>query len=138
MKLTPRSLGRPDHIFQSLKGYEKNRRKCGEARSLTASGLRMTRVDSSPSPRIFAHVCPIVSCDAMLVTIAPMIAKNKLRDLCRGAIFTQDKKKNSIQVLSPFLIQLQINTHLQVSSLALCALRFFGVVRFSPGLSPPA
>ncbi len=29
----------------------------------------------------------------MLVTIAPMIAKNKLRDLCRGAIFLL--KKNS-------------------------------------------
>jgi hypothetical protein len=29
----------------------------------------------------------------MLVTIAPMIAKNKLRDLCRGAIFPFYKKK---------------------------------------------
>jgi hypothetical protein len=28
----------------------------------------------------------------MLVTIAPMIAKNKLRDLCRGAIFLLKKK----------------------------------------------
>jgi hypothetical protein len=70
----------------------------GAARRLTASGLRMTSVDSSPSPRIFAHVCTIVSCDAMLVTIAPMIAKNKLRDLCRGAIVR--KKENLSQSLA--------------------------------------